>query len=166
MPWVQPSFSSPWTDRTHRRYHSHINKDPNATIGEWDASHTRVITFVPNVPLPAVAKRAIGANRCSTCRPSKLPACPPACPQRRLCDCVGAYAGLEGSGVKVQEKQQLNYQPEQRRAVLTSASNPMVKGGERFMTRVQATALPSRRLTLPRSARYMCGAPALNSGGS
>ena len=42
------------------RYHRDINKDLNATIGEWDASHTRIITFVPNVPLPAVAKRALG----------------------------------------------------------------------------------------------------------
>jgi hypothetical protein len=44
--------------------------------------------------------------------------------------------------VKVQEKQQLDYQPEQRRAVLTSASNPMVKGGERFMTRVREEPFP------------------------
>jgi hypothetical protein len=44
---------------------------------------------------------------------------------------------LEGSGVKVQEKQQLEYSPEQCKALLTSASNPMVKGGERFMTKVR-----------------------------
>jgi hypothetical protein len=67
MPSVQAAFSSSWTGRIQRRYHSHINKDPNATVGEWDASRTRVITFVPNVPLPAVAKRALGANRRSAC---------------------------------------------------------------------------------------------------
>ena len=80
--------------------------------------------------------------------------------------CGHTNAGLDGSGVKVQEKQQLDYQPDQRRAVLTSTSNPMVKGGERFMTRVRERYSPLKTKTLGKTRKLGPPAPSLVHGGT
>eukprot|EP00238_Polyblepharides_amylifera_P010422 CAMPEP_0196598046 /NCGR_PEP_ID=MMETSP1081-20130531/94089_1 /TAXON_ID=36882 /ORGANISM="Pyramimonas amylifera, Strain CCMP720" /LENGTH=280 /DNA_ID=CAMNT_0041923673 /DNA_START=79 /DNA_END=921 /DNA_ORIENTATION=+ len=41
-------------------YHREVNKDEAVTIGPWDERKARIVTFTPNMPMPAVIKRAIG----------------------------------------------------------------------------------------------------------
>mmetsp|Transcript_13187 Transcript_13187/g.25177 ORF Transcript_13187/g.25177 Transcript_13187/m.25177 type:complete len:308 (+) Transcript_13187:240-1163(+) len=48
-------------DTFYKRYHIVCNKDENAEVGSWDPrTHSRVLKFSPNLPLPSIVKRSIG----------------------------------------------------------------------------------------------------------
>eukprot|EP00242_Pyramimonas_sp_CCMP2087_P014585 CAMPEP_0198200008 /NCGR_PEP_ID=MMETSP1445-20131203/3091_1 /TAXON_ID=36898 /ORGANISM="Pyramimonas sp., Strain CCMP2087" /LENGTH=336 /DNA_ID=CAMNT_0043869939 /DNA_START=201 /DNA_END=1211 /DNA_ORIENTATION=- len=90
----------------YKGYHRMVNKDPNSTVGTWDKTQT-------------LRKRTLTYT--------------PSMPMPKV---IRSALGLGEGGVTVQENQQMEYITGASRALMTSTSYPMIKGGERFETKI------------------------------